>query len=152
MAVRARRERVPRPFKTGRPKTVTDGAVRGHRFVHIPNRQSLTTHQNRLILYLNTGYLEIKKIIIKLATSPAIRAILRGDDSGLKETLRRIDGLWGSTREEALQASLGIGRSGLGGGSDGAMRDLAEAIECAVRGKRDGVLGLDWSVDCPERE
>ncbi|KAH9991807.1 hypothetical protein BJV77DRAFT_946015 [Russula vinacea] len=87
-----------------------------------------------------------------IATSPAIRAILREDDSGLKETLRRIDGLWGSTREEALQASLGIGRSGLGGGSDGAMRDLAEAIECAVRGKRDGVLGLDWSVDCPERE
>lgn len=71
----------------------------------------------------------------------------------------------GSAREEALQASLGIStrgevdpRLGLGGGDDddGGMRELAEAIECAVRGRgnRDGLLGLDWrvSVDCPERE
>jgi zinc finger HIT domain-containing protein 3 len=75
------------------------------------------------------------------------------DDSGrLKETLRRIDGLRGSAREEALQASLGIGRSGGEDDDDGAMRDLAEAIESAVRGNRDGVLGLDWSVRFPERE
>jgi hypothetical protein len=52
MALRARRERVPRPFETGRPETVADGAVRGHRFVYFHfflNRQSLTTHQNWVI-------------------------------------------------------------------------------------------------------
>jgi hypothetical protein len=81
---------------------------------------------------------------------------MRDDSDGLKETLRRIDELRGSAREEALQASVGIGRSlgevsGLGDGG-GAMRDLAEAIETAVRGNRDGVLGLDWSGGCPERE
>lgn len=62
----------------------------------------------------------------------------------------------GSAREEALQASLGIGQRGEGGGSGGdeAMRSLAEAIETAVRGKRDGegVLGLDWTEHCPEKE
>jgi hypothetical protein len=35
------------------------------------------------------------------------------------------------------------------------MGELASAIESAVResrANRDGVLGLDWSVDYPERE
>jgi len=93
-----------------------------------------------------------------IATSSAIREILR-EHPGLKETLRTIDGLRGSAREEALQAGLGISRLELGGGGaedvggDDGMRDLAEAIEHAVRGKRDGVaLGLDRSEDCPERE
>lgn len=93
----------------------------------------------------------------KKATSPAIRGILGGENSTLKETLRRIDGLRGSAREEALHASLGIGERGLGGGGDGdgggdAMGELAEAIERAVRGDRDGngVLGLDWTNGCPE--
>lgn len=54
----------------------------------------------------------------------------------------------GSTREEALQETLGICRRGDGDGDDG-MRELAEAIERAVRGNRDGLVGLDWS---PERE
>ena len=76
----------------------------------------------------------------------------------LKETVRKIDGLRGSAREEALQASLGLWKGGevpgLGGDDEDAMRELAEAIESAVRGKRDGdgVLGLDWSRDCLERE
>jgi hypothetical protein len=65
----------------------------------------------------------------------------------VKETLRMIDGLRGSAREEALHASLGIGTRG--GVSDDAMGELAEAIERAVRGNRDAVLGLDWS---PKRE
>jgi len=86
-----------------------------------------------------------------IATSSAIRTILR-EHPKLKDTLRTIDGLRGSAREEALQASLGIstrgGYSGLSG--DGAIGELAEAIESAVRGNRD-VLGLDWSID-PERE
>lgn len=56
----------------------------------------------------------------------------------------------GSAREEALQASLGISRHG-DGEVDG-MSELASAIESAVRGNRDGngLLGLDWSVNCPE--
>jgi hypothetical protein len=62
----------------------------------------------------------------------------------------------GSAREEALHASLGIGQRGevAGSGGDEAMGELAEAIETAVRGKRDadGVLGLDWTEHCPEKE
>jgi len=96
-----------------------------------------------------------------IATSPAVRAALEANPK-LKEVLRTIDGLEGSAREEALQASLGISRSdvrwddgsrssGKGGEivSEGevreAMRGLAEAIEAAVRGSREGILGLDWS-------
>lgn len=68
-----------------------------------------------------------------------------------------IDGLRGSAREEALQASLGIRPrgevSGLGGDDDDdGMGELAEKIEVGVRGNRDGVLGLDWGEDGPERE
>ena len=76
----------------------------------------------------------------------------------MKDTLRTIDGLRGSAREEALHASLGISTRG---GEDSGLREddgtmgmseLASAVEVAVRGNRDGVLGLDWSVDSPERE
>jgi len=83
----------------------------------------------------------------------------------LKEVLRTIDGLEGSAREEALHASLGISRSDVRWDADGcrsgrrgeemvrfseerevreAMRGLAESIEAAVRGSREGILGLDW--------
>ena len=57
----------------------------------------------------------------------------------------------GSAREEALQASLGIGQQGedVGPGGDDGMRELAEEIERAVRC---GGLGLDWSEICPEKE
>jgi zinc finger HIT domain-containing protein 3 len=87
----------------------------------------------------------------KKATSSAIRTILR-EHPKLKDTLRTMDGMRGPAREEALQASLGISTRGVGGVDDG-MSELASAIERAVRGNRDGLLGLDWSVDdCPERE
>jgi hypothetical protein len=92
--------------------------------------------------------------MFEIATSPAIRAVL-SDHPGLKDTLRMIDGLRGSAREEALQTSLGIrprGEVSGSGGDDDGMGELAEAIEIAVRGNRDGVLGLDWGEDCPERE
>ncbi len=47
------------------------------------------------------------------------------------------------------RSGLGVG----GGDVDDAMRELAEAVESAVRGNRaGGFLGLDWSEDCPERE
>jgi len=88
-----------------------------------------------------------------IATSPAIREILR-EHTALKETLRRIDGMRGSAREEALQASLGIGQRGedVGSGGDDGMRELAEAIERAVRCGGLGALGLDWTEDWPEKE
>jgi len=75
----------------------------------------------------------------------------------LKDTLRTIDELRGSAREEALHAQLGIstrGGMGIAGLGDG-MSELASAIESAARGNRanrDGLLGLDWGVDYPERE
>jgi hypothetical protein len=89
------------------------------------------------------------------ATSSAIRTVLR-EHPKLKDALRTIDGLRGSAREEALHARLGIStRGGMGipglGGDDG-MSELASAIEGAVRGSRDGLLGLDWSAEYPERE
>ncbi|KAN0116357.1 hypothetical protein V8E52_005976 [Russula decolorans] len=90
-----------------------------------------------------------------IATSSAIRTVLR-EHPKLKDALRTIDGLRGSAREEALHARLGIStRGGMGipglGGDDG-MSELASAIEGAVRGSRDGLLGLDWSAEYPERE
>jgi len=70
--------------------------------------------------------------------------------------------LRGPTREEALQATLGVSRSQanaetaeqihgfgemirIGEEERSAIRELAEAIETAVRGNRGAVLGLDWS-------
>jgi len=66
-------------------------------------------------------------------------------------------------REEALQIALGVsrrdvGRSGgeigseigeralvgIGEGERHGMRGLAEALEAAVRGSREDLLGLDW--------
>ncbi|KAI0275625.1 hypothetical protein BGY98DRAFT_1114060 [Russula aff. rugulosa BPL654] len=81
-------------------------------------------------------------------TSSAIRTILR-EHPKLKDTLRTIDGLRGSAREEALQASIGISTRG---DDDDGMGELAREIQGAVRGNRDGLLGLDWSVLCPEKE
>ncbi|KAH8993423.1 hypothetical protein EDB92DRAFT_401398 [Lactarius akahatsu] len=90
-----------------------------------------------------------------IATSPAVRAALEGHP-GLKELLRTIDRLRGPAREEALQAGLGVSRSQVNGrdaenaeqmriGEEErrAMRELAEAIEMAVRGN-ESILGLDW--------
>jgi hypothetical protein len=149
VALCARGERLPRSFKTGRPEAAADRPVRGHRFAKICIYliwQSLTQPQTGCV-----------------ATSSAIRTILR-EHPKLKDTLRTIDGLRGSAREEALHARLGIstrggiGNCGLGGDADGdddGMGELASAIERGVRekrGNRDGVLGLDWSVDDPERE
>ncbi|KAA1471853.1 hypothetical protein DENSPDRAFT_895341 [Dentipellis sp. KUC8613] len=97
-----------------------------------------------------------------IATSQAIRRAL-ATHPRLKEVLRHIDSLRGTQREQALQHALGVskadampdgslaererGVSGLTVGDDDrkALRALAEAVEAAVRGGREDILGLDWS-------
>ena len=88
------------------------------------------------------------------ATSPTVRAIL-SKHPNLKNVLLSIDKLRGSDREEALQrvpclslpgAATTVNYPVIGLEQDGmhALRRLAEAIESAVRGNREGALGLDW--------
>ncbi|OCH88637.1 hypothetical protein OBBRIDRAFT_734064 [Obba rivulosa] len=95
-----------------------------------------------------------------VATSPAVRRILAAHPR-LKDILRRIDARRGPEREDALQRALGIthvpaalhapqldrGLLELGAQSEEdtrALRELAEAVEGAVRGGKEGALGLDW--------
>ncbi|KAI6037557.1 hypothetical protein EDC04DRAFT_2897339 [Pisolithus marmoratus] len=80
-----------------------------------------------------------------IATSPAIRTLL-ATNPRLKTFLTSIDKLRGAEREEALQRALGID-SKQGHETDEdikTFRRLAEAVETAVRGGRNDVLGLDW--------
>lgn len=76
--------------------------------------------------------------------------MILSENPKLKDTLRTIDGLRGSAREEALQARLGISTRGEFCGSgeddDGMFGELAGAIESAVRANRDEIVGLDWRV------
>ncbi|KAI0358636.1 hypothetical protein OH77DRAFT_1587650 [Trametes cingulata] len=85
-----------------------------------------------------------------IATSPAIRRVLASNPR-LREILRSIDSLRGEDRELALHEALGIGESRgkilIGRESEEdqkALRDLAEAVEAAVRGGKQDALGLDW--------
>ncbi|KAH9932457.1 uncharacterized protein B0H18DRAFT_985602 [Fomitopsis serialis] len=89
-----------------------------------------------------------------IATSPSIRRTLAAHPR-LPTLLRQIDALRGPAREAALERALGVAdpspndtRGGVGRGEDGedkkALRELAEAVEAAVRGGREGMLGLDW--------
>jgi zinc finger HIT domain-containing protein 3 len=72
--------------------------------------------------------------------------------SNLPDLLTTIDKLRGRDREEALQKALGVTVNDVNGStgptelSDDilALRELAEAIECAVRGNDSGALGLNW--------
>ncbi|KZV65338.1 hypothetical protein PENSPDRAFT_677433 [Peniophora sp. CONT] len=94
-----------------------------------------------------------------IARSPAVRAALAAHPR-LNDILRTIEGLRGTQREEAIQRGLGVaaddqgGRYRSGGRPDDdtafvsnedkeALRQLAEAVEGAVRGGEGG-LGLDW--------
>jgi hypothetical protein len=88
------------------------------------------------------------------ATSPAIRRALASHPN-LPDILTSIDKLRGPDREDALQRALGVNvdqlkdPSGTKLPSDlsedvSALRQLAEAVEAAVRGGKLGVLGLDW--------
>lgn len=91
------------------------------------------------------------------ATSPAVRKALAAN-TRLPELLHSIDQLRGRDREDALQRALGVSASdantssrhnlaNLGPQPDEdvkALRDLAEAVEAAVRGGKQDALGLDW--------
>jgi len=73
----------------------------------------------------------------------------------LPTLLTSIDKLRGPEREDALQRILGVNIQQLrspGGNKisleldedTNALRQLAEAVEAAVRGGKAGILGLDW--------
>ncbi|KAH7925608.1 hypothetical protein BV22DRAFT_419423 [Leucogyrophana mollusca] len=90
-----------------------------------------------------------------IATAPSIRSVLEANPR-LPELLTSIDKLRGSERENALQRALGVDSSKLeisqrdlnrAGELDDdtrALRQLAEAVEAAVRGGKESALGLDW--------
>lgn len=71
----------------------------------------------------------------------------------LPELLTSIDKLRGADREDALHRALGVDTRQLKNDLLGpqeldedtrTLRQLAEAVEAAVRGGKEGVLGLDW--------
>lgn len=88
---------------------------------------------------------------ISLATFPAIRNAFANHPQ-LPTLLTSIDKLKGSDRENALQRALGVNVEQLKSSlippesQDDvlALRELAEAVEGAVRSGQNGVLGLDW--------
>ena len=86
-----------------------------------------------------------------LATSSSVRAALASNPS-IKDLLISIDKLRGEEREMALQKALGVTSADINdqtrprelGEDTSALRQLAEAIEVAVRGENKSALGLDW--------
>ncbi|CAK5265401.1 unnamed protein product [Mycena citricolor] len=86
-----------------------------------------------------------------IATSPAVRKTLV-EHPNLPALLRSIDTLRGPDREDALHRALGVSAPDISGAKPGAglsddvlaLRALAEAVEAAVRGGKEGSLGLDW--------
>ncbi|KAJ6625350.1 hypothetical protein B0H10DRAFT_639225 [Mycena sp. CBHHK59/15] len=86
-----------------------------------------------------------------IATSQTIRTTL-AEHPNLPRLLTSIDKLRGPDREAALQRALGVTapeiapKAGAQELSEDvlALRALAEAVEAAVRGGKDGALGLDW--------
>ncbi|KIK38592.1 hypothetical protein CY34DRAFT_772024 [Suillus luteus UH-Slu-Lm8-n1] len=87
-----------------------------------------------------------------IATSAAVRHALESNPR-LPELLTSIDKLRGVDREDALHRALGVDTRQLKNDLLGPqeldedtrmLRQLAEAVEAAVRGGKEGVLGLDW--------
>jgi hypothetical protein len=86
-----------------------------------------------------------------IATSATIRRLLMSRQS-LRELLISLDKLRGQEREDALQKALGVTAAHIErqtqlaelGDEVFALRELAEAIEAAVRGENKATLGLDW--------
>ncbi|EIN11241.1 hypothetical protein PUNSTDRAFT_63454 [Punctularia strigosozonata HHB-11173 SS5] len=88
-----------------------------------------------------------------IATSPAVRKALAAHPR-LNQLLTSIDALRGRDREAELERALGVSPAGEDGrhnptiayedGDTIALRELAEAIEAAVRGDKRDTLGLDW--------
>jgi hypothetical protein len=88
------------------------------------------------------------------ATSPAVRAALARHPS-IPSLLASLDQLKGFEREHAIQRALGMTEADISEQSRGpvdlseevrGLRELAEAVELAVRGGQDGALGLDWDT------
>jgi len=85
------------------------------------------------------------------AMSPQVRKVLEKHDK-LPGLLAQIDKLRGREREEALQQHLGVTSAQIDtqlraptlDENTLALRELAEAIEGAVRRKDPSALGLDW--------
>jgi hypothetical protein len=89
-----------------------------------------------------------------IATSPTIRTLLA--TPRLRTLLTSIDAFRGPEREEALQRALGVDSRLLKNHDAGTrttealdedtrgFRALAEAVEEAVRGRKEDALGLDW--------
>jgi hypothetical protein len=90
----------------------------------------------------------------RTATSPTIRTLLA--TPRLRTLLTSIDAFRGPEREEALQRALGVDSRLLKNHDAGTrttealdedtrgFRALAEAVEEAVRGRKEDALGLDW--------
>ncbi|CAA7261870.1 unnamed protein product [Cyclocybe aegerita] len=86
-----------------------------------------------------------------IATSPAIRRIL-SQQKNLPELLTNIDKLRGPDRDAAIQRALGVTAPEIDNQLHRqelseevlAFRELAEAIEAAVRGGNEAALGLNW--------
>ncbi|KAG0696966.1 hypothetical protein DFH29DRAFT_984474 [Suillus ampliporus] len=87
-----------------------------------------------------------------IATSAAVRRALESNPR-LPELLTSLDKLRGADREDALHRALGVDSRQLKNDLLGpqeldedtrALRRLAEAVEAAARGGKEGVLGLDW--------
>ncbi|KAK7031526.1 hypothetical protein R3P38DRAFT_3313593 [Favolaschia claudopus] len=86
-----------------------------------------------------------------IATSPAIRTAL-ATHPNLPALLTSIDKLRGPEREDTLQRALGVTAPDIVTGQGVrdlsedvlALRALAEAVEAAVRGGNEDVLGLNW--------
>ncbi|TFK20943.1 hypothetical protein FA15DRAFT_598811 [Coprinopsis marcescibilis] len=89
-----------------------------------------------------------------IATSPAIRRILESRQN-LPALLESIDKLRGRDRDEALQRALRVTPTDVTTSSQPkemsedvlALRELAEAVEAAVRGQNSLALGLNWEGD-----
>jgi hypothetical protein len=95
---------------------------------------------------------QLQLYLLLLATSAAVRHALESNPL-LPELLTSIDKLRGPEREDALQRALGVDAKQLKNDLLGpqelsddtrALRQLAEAVEAAVRGGKEDVLGLDW--------
>ncbi|KXN90869.1 hypothetical protein AN958_03523 [Leucoagaricus sp. SymC.cos] len=89
-----------------------------------------------------------------IATSPKIREILSKHEN-FSVLLTTIDKLRGNAREEALQKALGVTPPDIDDWRKPkefsedmlALRELAEAVETAIRGGNDTALGLNWEEE-----